>query len=267
MMITTKEELIQYAMRRLGHPVIEVNIAEEQAYDCLDESLQRYYEFHSDGSQRIYLLRIATADDASSQTIAMPDDVLAVTHSINLGDGMGLTNLGNLTNQMYIADIIHRTTFSSGGMGYARFYTEYSNGLSASSQGLGMFQANMNYLQTLNQLMVAQHPLRFIKHGHKVRFDASNMIKQGDIIVFECYAMNTAEAYKETYNDFWLKRYFTAMMRKQWANNLMKYNGFQLPSGMTIDGSTMLQEANNDLDKLEQELREVWEEPIMPLIG
>ena len=89
----------------------------------------------------------------------------------------------------------------------------------------------------------------------------------GDVIVIKCYLANKAEDLPKTFNDYWLKRYATALVKKQWANNLIKYNGFQLPSGITIDGSTILSEANSDIEALETELRDVWEDPIMPMIG
>lgn len=261
-MIQTRDELIEFALRRLGHPVIEVNVTKDQCDDCVDEVLQRYYEFHSDGSQRIYLTRIVTAEDALSQTVKMPNDVIAVTRAINSGSG-SMTHFGNLTNQMYITDLIQKTTRAGIG-GFGRFYTEYSRG---STTALGSYQSNMGYLATMGQLFNADKPLRFVKHGHHVRFDTHDKIKENDLIAFECYAMNTAEEYPDTYNDLWVKRYTVAMIKKQWANNLIKYNGFTLPSGLTIDGSTILQEANSDLEKLEQELRDTWEEPILPMIG
>lgn len=246
MAIQSRSELGAYALRRLGHPVIQINVAPEQIEDCIDDALQKYYEYHGDGSQRIYLKHILTDNDIDTQSITVPDGIMSVVDLLNAGNAASF-NINNISHVAYMTDIAQ-------GMG---------------KNGLSNYVQAMSYLSTLDNILNPAKSIRFVKHGNKVRFDGalSNRLKTGDLIIIKCYMKNTAEDNPATYGDSWLKRYTTAQVKKQWANNLIKYNGFQLPSGITIDGSVILSEANADLEALETELRETWEEPIMPLIG
>lgn len=242
-MINTKQQLAEYCLRQLGHPVIQINVAEEQVMDRIDDALQKYYEFHGDGSQRAYLKHQLTATDISNGYMSVPDTVMAVVEVLNLGF-YGALNLNNLSHVAYITDIV--------------------SGLS--KDGLGNYVQSMSYLKTIENILSPDKSIRFIKHGNRLKFDGGAG-QEGDLIILKCYIANRAEDLPETYNDYWLRRYATALIKKQWANNLIKYNGFQLPSGITIDGSAILTEANNDIEALETELRDVWEDPIMPMIG
>lgn len=246
MAVHSRQELAAYALRRLGHPVIQVNVSPEQIEDCIDEALQKYYEFHGDGSQRIYLKHNLTAENMATGMVELPKEIMSVVQVMNAGTG-SMFNFNNLSHVAYITDLVS-------GIG---------------TGGLSNYVQSMSYLGTLDYILNPEKSVRFVKHGHRLRFDGTvdNRLRVGDLIVIKCYAKNTAEDYPDTYDDIWLKKYTVATVKKQWANNLIKYNGFQLPSGLVIDGSVILQEANNDLEHLLEELRDTWEEPIMPLIG
>lgn len=242
-MIQSRQELAEYCLRQLGHPVIQVNVSEEQVSDRIDDALQKYYEFHGDGSQRAYLKHQLTDDDVKNGYIVIPESIMSVVKVLNMGF-YGAMNMNNLSHVAYITDIV--------------------SGLSR--DGLGNYVQSLSYLKTIENILSPDKSIRFVKHGNMLRFDGTAG-KSGDVIVIECYLANRAEDLPKTFNDYWLKRYATALVKKQWANNLIKYNGFQLPSGITIDGSTILSEANSDIEALETELRDVWEDPIMPMIG
>lgn len=262
--VTDLSSLAQYILRRLGHPVIQVNVSDDQILDCIDETLQKYYEFHADGTYRAYIAYEITQDVIDSGFLPIDEQIITATRLIDANDtslGMNLAN--NLANQHIVTSMIATATSTVGGIG-GRIFTEAS--LGTYQKGFGQFQSNMNYLRTISDMFRTFPTIKFVKHGHKIRLDAGSL-KLGTTVILECYIKNDAEDYEETYNDHWVKRYAIAMVKKQWANNLIKYNGFQLPSGITIDGTTILQEANADLEKLERELRETWEEPILPIIG
>lgn len=242
-MIQSRQELAEYCLRQLGHPVIQINVSEEQVSDRIDDALQKYYEFHGDGSQRAYLKHQLTDVDVANGYIPLPDNIMSVVEVLNLGF-YGAMNMNNLSHVAYITDIV--------------------SGLS--KDGLSNYVQSLSYMKTIENILSPDKSIRFIKHGDRLRFDG-NTGKAGDAIVIKCYLANTVEELPDTFNDYWLKRYATALVKKQWANNLIKYNGFQLPSGITIDGSTILSEANSDIESLETELRDVWEDPIMPMIG
>lgn len=242
-MIQSRQDLAEYCLRQLGHPVIQVNVSEEQVSDRIDDALQKYYEFHGDGSQRAYLKHQLTDNDITNGYISISDNIMSVVEVLNMGF-YGAMNMNNLSHVAYITDIV--------------------SGLSR--DGLGNYVQSLSYLKTIENILSPDKSIRFIKHGNILRFDGSSGAA-GDIIIIKCYLANKAEDLPKTFNDNWLKRYTTALVKKQWANNLIKYNGFQLPSGITIDGSTILAEANRDIELLEEELRNVWEDPIMPMIG
>lgn len=243
-MISSRQELMEYCLRQLGHPVIQINVSEEQVSDRIDDALQKYYEFHSDGAQRTYLKHQLTDTDIQTKSIPLSDNIMSVVEVLNMGF-YGNLNMNNLANIAYVTDMMSGVT----------------------GNGIGTYVRNVSYLKTLENILSPDKSIRFIKHGTKLILDGAEIGSAGDIIVLKCYIANRAEDIPNTYNDYWLRRYATALIKKQWANNLIKYNGFQLPSGITIDGSTILSEANNDIEALETELRDVWEEPIMPMIG
>lgn len=245
-MIDSRIKLGEFALRQLGHPVIQINVSEDQIDDAIDSGLQKYYEFHGDGSQRTYLKHIMTQDNIDKNEIVLPDDVMSVIQVLNVGTA-SMFNMNNLSHIAYITDL-------ASGFG---------------KDGLGNYVRSMSYLSTIDNILNPAKSLRFKKYGHKIKLDgtASLTWKLDDLIVIQCYTKNSAEEYPETYGDYWLKRYVTALIKKQWANNLIKYNGFQLPNGLTIDGGTILSEANADLEHLDEELRTTWEEPILPMIG
>lgn len=261
--IKSRDELALYILRQLGHPVIQVNVSPEQVIDRINDALQKYYEVHTDGTFRDYIPHKVTADDIANGFIEIDERILTVTRLIDVKN-QNLNVAGNLTNQMYISDMIKMTTSSFGGSGSGNIYTQASFG--TYSSGYGQMLSNLNYMKTVTDFFKAYPSVRFVKYGHKVKVDAGSM-KEGELILMECYIMNLAEEYPHTYDDIWVKAYATALVKKQWGTNLSKYNGFELPSGMTIDGSTILNEANTEIKDLLEELRDTWEEPILPLIG
>ena len=115
----------------------------------------------------------------------------------------------------------------------------------------------------MNDILTATPSIEFTKHGNKLVLQGKQQWNVGDFILLEVFVRNDPVNYPETWNDYWLKRYATALIKKQWANNLIKYNGAQLPSGITINGDTILQEANRDIEELERELRDTWEVPVL----
>ena len=260
--ITNVNDLALYILRALGHPVIQVNVSPEQVLDRISDALQKYYEFHADGTIREYIPHTVTADDIAKGYIEIDRRIITVTRLIDSGTVLGHGHQHNLTNQMYISDMIRMT--SGGGIGSGNIYTQASYG--TYTQGFGQMLSNLNHLKTVSNMFRAFPTVRFIKHGHRIKVDAESL-KLGNTIIIECYLANTPNDYPETYNDYWIKRYATALVKKQWGTNLSKYNGFQLPSGITIDGTTILNEANTEVTALEEELRDTWEEPILPLLG
>ena len=244
-MITSRKQLKEYALRALGKPVIQINVADEQLEDRIDDALAMFYEFHGDGSSRILLKHKLTKENIDNQEIQLQTGIISVVRVINPGS-IGF-NHSSLEYIVYMSDIIGQA-FTGG--------------------GLSSYVTSQSYLNLMNNILSPDKNIEFIKYGHKIVFDGElKTFVEGDIILLECYMLNDPETMIDAWDDMWLKKYTTALFKKQWANNLIKYDGFQLPSGITISGDKILNEANKDIEQLEQDVRDIWEFPPSMMIG
>ena len=240
-MITTREEFKEYCLRALGKPVIQINVADSQVEDRIDDALTKYFDFHSNGTSLVYLKHRLTQDDIDNQYITVDDNISMITRVL-MPNSMGSTL--NLTYVAYISDVMQS--------------------IYSSTSGLQSYVTSQSYLNTMNDILNAQPSIEFVRYGNKLIFQGKQKTSNvGDFVVIECYIRNDPVEFTKTWNDSWLKRYSTALIKKQWANNLLKYNGATLPSGITINGDTILSEANRDIEQLEVELRDVWEVPVL----
>lgn len=240
-MIGTREQFKQYCLRALGAPVIEINVADIQVEDRIDDALQKYFDFHQNGVTHLYLKHLITENDVMNGGIRVDLQVAQVVRVLTVNGGKMSRDLNYVA---YMQDMISQ--IQRGGAG-----------------GLGQYVTQMSNLNLMNDILNIQPSVSFVKYGNFLRLDSPNDFIAGNHIVMECYVRNEAIDYPQTWNDSWLKRYATALIKKQWANNLIKYNGATLPSGITINADTILSEANTDIQSLEEELRETWEVPVL----
>lgn len=244
-MITSRNQLKEYALKALGKPVIQINVADEQLEDRIDDALDMFYMYHGDGTTKLLLKHKLTQKNIDDQEIYLQTGITSVTRVVNPGS-IGMST-GNLDYIVYMSDIISQSFVGD---------------------GLGNYVTSQAYLNLMNNILSPDKSIQFVKYGHKIIFNGnlSNM-KKGDFIIIECYMLNDPESMTDTWNDMWLKKYTTALFKKQWANNLIKYDGFQLPSGITISGDKILSEANDDIKQLEEDVKEIWEYPPTMMIG
>lgn len=236
--LTNRRDFINYCLRQLGAPVIDINVAEEQVDDRIDDALQKFWEFHADGLQKQYVVYILTEDDVRLKNVPITDNIISVLR------------------------ILPAISQTSTGIDYQAFMTDILN-LQTSSGGVGGYILAQSYLSLLNQFFNYEKPISFNRNTNTLRIDADwNNLDVGDPIVIECYAITDPEEHIKTWNDIWLKQYATALIKKQWGQNLIKYEGFQLPSGTTLNGRQFYDDAIADIEKLETELRDVWELPV-----
>lgn len=241
--ITTREEFGQYCLRQLGHPVVIINIDESQIDDRINDALQMFYNYHMDGSEKSIVVHQITMEDIIRQYIKTPDNTISVTEILETNSGSGsFTN--NLQMQMYFTDLISNS----------------------SRYGMSTYIVTKQYLNLFNDLVnntnyIINHNVNTQKL--KIVWDWST-VKVGQYVAYEAYIANDIE---EAYNSYWLKQYATALIRKQWANNLIKVTGMQLPGGGMLNGSEMLQQANQEIDVLETRLKEEFSVPIMAFMG
>ena len=302
---TTRAAFIDYCLRRLGHPVIEINVDVDQISDRVDDALQFFNDYHFDGCEKMFMKHLVTQADIERRWIYAPDAVIFVTGVMPFDQSSSSINMFDLRYQLRLHDLYDFTSVS---------YVSY--------------EITMQHIQTLNMLFSGTPQFRFNRHQNKLFLDAAwgTDVKLGDYIIVECYralnpdtitltgtltgnttsntitgtgtifdqellendfitlstgeevqvrhintptqlviAANTLTAnassnnatkigVSDVWNDRFLKQYATAKLKYQWGSNLSKFAGIQLPGGVTLDGPRIMQEAQVEIDKIEEEM-------------
>lgn len=236
---TNRAELKEYCLRALGQPVLEVNVDEDQLDDRIDEALQKYYDYHYDGQRRVYIPVLVTEIDIANGYVTLSDDVVSVTRILPLTHSWSAMNMFNMKYQMYLND----------------FYALYR------ADSMQYYVEMQQYLSTLDSLLNGVQTIQYQRHGNRLYVETkwSEKIQAGQYMMVEAY---TRVNNTEVWNDFWLKRYATALIQFQWGANLAKFDGMQLPGGVTINARQYIDDAENDLRLLEEELRNTHELPV-----
>jgi len=245
---TSRNELIEYCLRNLGAPVIEINVDDEQLEDRFDEALQFYQEYHSDAVIRTLIKHQLTQEEITSKSVELPDAVLSVTKILNIND-TSANNMFNVKYQMYLNDIYNLRKGASNLIGYA-MTKEY---LGLIDQVLGGSTQQLTYARHQNTL--------------EILTDWDAFLNPGEYIIIECYQTVNPLDFPEVYNDMALKKYLTSLIKKQWGQNLLKFEGMQLPGGVQINGRPIYEDAVNEITKLEDEWESRYSAPIGFFVG
>ena len=245
MVPTTREEFTEYCLRKLGKPVIEINVDEDQVSDRIDESLRYYWDYHFDGSEKTYYKRIITQEDINNRYIMMPDNIIGVVNIFDLGSALGLNNLFNIRYQIALNDLYTLTSVS-----------------------MVPYYMALQHVQFLEQMLVGKQPLRYNRHTNKCYIDMDwSIIDEGSYIILEAYEVVDPEEFQDVWKDRWLLRYATALIKRQWGNNLKKFEGMKLPGGLTFNGQQIYNEAIQEIEELEHEMINSYSLPVADMIG
>lgn len=268
MAVTTRVELIEYCLRRLGFPVIEINVDQDQIEDRIDDGLEFYMDYHFDGTERTYFAVQVSQIDIDNGYIEVPDNMIFVTRALPFARHNSIASpIGDPNASPYSIEQILGGTFggsnSTGTKSSRQDQAGPTNNLT-----LTTFYLNMQYLETIKQMFgEAEVPIRFNRHTNRVYLDMDwSTIDVDSYIILHGWSSLDPETYTDVYADRWLKRYCTALIKRQWGANLIKYSGIQLPGGVTLDGDKMFDQASEEIDKLEDEMQDKYEEPPMPLM-
>lgn len=247
---TSRTTLIDYCLRRLGAPVLEINVDDEQLEDRLDDALQIYHEYHSEGAVRIYQPMTITADQISAfginlaaavETTGYADRILNVSRVFPIDDATSSVNFFDIKYQMRLNDMSDLVT----GIGELAYYEQLQQYLSMVDMKLtGTPQIDFN-----------RHAQVLYLHG-----ELGQDLKEGDKILVELF-ISTSESLSKLYNDMFLKEYTTALIKKQWGENLIKFEGMQLPGGVTLNGRQIVDDANTEIEKLRERLYNEYDTP------
>jgi len=251
-MINSKQSLIDYTMRSLGEPMVQINVTEEQISDRLEDALQKFREFHYNGKQRMYITHQVTSQDVANKYITIPDNVISVVRVFPLVEGSatgasaGDSGLFSVQYQIRLGDLWN---ISTGTMAY---YTQLMQNLALLDQTFNGTPA-FRHTQVVNKLYL------------DIYWGANMM--EGHYVAFECFVTTDPEEYQTIYDQTWLKEYFRALVQKQWGLNMKKFGNVSLIGGVTINGQVLFDEAMQDIQRLEAQLRETYEEPPIFFVG
>ena len=246
----SRDTLIDYCKRRLGDPVLEINVDEDQIEDRIDEALQYYQEYHSDATTRTYLKHQITSSDVSNEYITVSNDVIYVQRLFPVSTSFNNSvNFFDIKYQMMLNDIADLQNFA-GDLQYYDHMQQYLSLLDMKLNGT----PQVNFSRRQNRLYI---------HGDFQDKD----IKAGDYIVAETLQIVDPDTHTSIYNDMFMKDYTTALIKLQWGANLIKFEGMQLPGGVTLNGRQIYEDAMNDIERLQEKVRLEQELPVDFFVG
>ena len=247
---SSRQELIDYCLRQLGHPVVEVNVDPDQIDDRIDESLEKFHNWHFDGTQRTFLKHNITQQEIDDEYIPIDDSIISIVRLFPFDASLNTGNLFNLAFVQTTLGDIHNFGGSGG-------------------DPVTNFSITKQYINLLDDILIGEQSLRFNRHMNRVHLDLdwSERFNAGDTLLFEVFQIIDPEEFTDVYNDEYLKKYATALIKMQWGTNLKKFEGVQLPGGITMNGQQIFEEAQQELERLEEELKNKFEVPPLFFIG
>jgi hypothetical protein len=244
---TSRTEFKDYCLRKLGFPVIEINVEDMQVEDRVDEAFSYYWDYHFDGVERDFYKWSLTQDDIDNKYLTVPDNIIGAVRIFDIGDALSTNNLFNIRYQIALNDLYDLTSFN---------------------QSLVTYFTNMQHIQFIEELLVGRQPIRFNRHTNRLYVDMDwDKLQAGEYVIAEVYKIVDPEIYNDVYKDRWLLNYATAKIKYQWGTNLSKFGGLQLPGGVTFNGSQIMNEAEAEINKLEAEMTSSYSLPVSDMIG
>jgi len=277
---TSKTELIDYCYRQLGAPVLEINVDDDQADDLFDDAIQYFNERHYNGVEKMYLKHAFTQEDIDRGKANGTSGVGIVTTSV---DSTSVSGLGTITSNWYensnfipvpdsIIGVEKVFKFDSSTISNGMFSIKYQLFLNDLYQfnSIDLLQYSMvkTYLEDIDFLLTTDKQIRFNQRQDRLYLDIDWKSQEvGEYIVLECWRALDPTSYSQVYNDPWLKKYLTALMKKQWGQNLIKFKGVKLPGGIEFNGREIYDDGQKEIDALLEKMTSEYEVPPLDMIG
>jgi hypothetical protein len=243
---TSREEFKEYCLRKLGKPVIEINVDDDQVEDRIDEALRYYWDYHFDGSDKIYYKHQVTEQNKTDRYIILPENIIGAVRIFPIADPMVRSDdLFNIRYQIALNDLYTLTSVS-----------------------MVPYYMVMEHLALITEMLVGQQPIRYSRHKNRVYVDMDwGMINVGEYILIEAYEVLDPEIWDQVWSDRWLQNYTTAKIKYQWGSNLTKFVGMNLPGGVQFNGEKILNDAQEEITKFEQEMISSYSLPVSDMVG
>ncbi len=241
----SRQSLIDYSLRALGAPVIEINVDEDQLEDRADEALQFYQEYHSDSIVRIYLKHQVTADDVANGYVPVDDSMIFVNNVFPITASSSQAGMFSVEYQMHLNDLYN--------LRHPGVLIDYE----MTKQYMSMIDLKINGMSQRSN---------FSRHQNRVYIEGDDL-QEGIYIIVEGHEILDPDTFTDVYNDMLLKKYLTALIKRQWGLNLIKFEGMQLPGGVTLNGRQIYDDAVQDIEKIEETMQLTYEKPIDLFMG
>jgi hypothetical protein len=249
--ITNRQDFKDYCLRRLGFPVIDINIDDAQVEDRIDDALQYWQDYHFDGLQKVYYIKAIGQTEIDQKYIDLSDardaannrlEIVGITRIFPVTDSQATVNMFDLRYQLRLNELYDFTSAS---------YINYT--------------LTMQHLRSLELLFVGEVPIRYQRHMERLYIDwawGAQQAPVGTVVIAESYAIINPDVYNQVWNDRWLKEYATALVKRSWGANLKKFNNIQLPGGVTLNGDKIYDEAFEEIKALEEKMATEYFAPL-----
>jgi hypothetical protein len=246
MVPTTRTEFKEYCLRKLGKPVIEINVDDDQVDDRIDEALRYYWDYHFDGTEKLYYKHQVTETDKVNKYISIPENIIGVVRVFPIADPMVRSDdLFNIRYQIALNDLYTLTSVS-----------------------MVPYYMTMEHLALVSELLVGQQPIRYNRHTDKLYIDMDwGNINTGEYLLVEAYEIIDPNEFSDVWADRWLQNYVTAKIKYQWGSNLTKFTGMTLPGGVQFNGQQILEDARQEIEQMEREMLVSYSLPVSDMIG
>lgn len=243
---TDRASFKEYCLRKLGKPVIEINVDEDQVDDRVDEALRYYWDYHFDGSEKVYYKHQVTSTDKGNKYITLPENIIGAVSIFPIADpSMRSDDLFNIRYQIALNDLYTLTSVS-----------------------MLPYYMVMEHLALISELLVGRQPIRYSRHKDRLYVDMDwGSIKEGEFLLVEAYEVIDPDVWTDAWNDRWLQNYCTALIKKQWGSNLIKFTDMVLPGGVRFNGEKIYNDADEEVKKMEQDMIIGFSLPVSDMIG
>tara|TARA_B100000902_G_scaffold184433_1_gene177013 strand:+ start:106 stop:933 length:828 start_codon:yes stop_codon:yes gene_type:complete len=270
----TRAQLKEYCLRKLGKPVIEINVDDDQVEDLIDDTIQLFNERVYDGIERTYLKYKFTADDLANGrsrnlTTTKTDTNLGAnpaSRTLSFEEGRGyLTVPDHIIGIVGVAPIANTYVNSMFGFRHQFFLNDFYNFYAYDILNLEM---TMQYISTLEFLIEGNKPLRYNKVQNRLYLDLDwNRVADNDYVLIDCYRALDPNTYTKIYNELFVKKYLTALVKRQWGQNLIKFTGIKMPGGVEFNGRQLYDDAQGEIEKIEGEMLSKYETAPLDFVG
>ena len=242
---TTRTEFKEYCLRRVGAPVTQINVDEDQIQERIDDALQYYWDYHFDGSEKMYYKALIDQTAVNNKYVTLPDNIIGAVNIFPIGSSLSTNNLFNIRYQIALNDLYDLTATT-----------------------MVPYYMAMQHIQMLEQLLVGQQPIRYNRRSNRLYIDMDwNRAPVGTYILVEAFQIVDPEVYQKVWSDRFLQKYATALIKQQWGTNLTKFQDIALPGGARFNAEKIYDDATREIEKMEATMTSGFTYPVSMMMG